>query len=85
MDKIKKIFTNLRIIILLVVILLAVVAIYPNPYAKGAAIRALAPNSSAMQAGIESPQPTQTPMSRERILSIKYACQHSRGFLQIYF
>lgn len=70
MNKAKQIIKNLRIIILLVFLFFAVLAIHPNPYASGAAIRAIAPNSSAQIAGIESPLPTATPMSRERILSV---------------
>jgi len=70
MNKAKQMIKNARIIILLVFLVFAVVAIHPNPYAKGVAIRAVQPNSSAQIAGIESPQPSATPMSRERILSI---------------
>lgn len=70
MNKAKKIIKNARIIVMLVFLVFAVVAIHPDPNAKGAAIRAIAPNSSAQNAGIESPQPTATPMSRERIISV---------------
>ncbi|MBW2992359.1 hypothetical protein KY345_04040 [Candidatus Woesearchaeota archaeon] len=70
MNKAKQMIKNLRIIILLVFLVFAVVAIHPNPYAEGVAIRAVAKNSSAQIAGIESPQPTATPMSRERIISV---------------
>jgi preprotein translocase subunit SecD len=68
--KTKKLFTNLRIIILLVSIVLAVVAIHPNPTRQGVAIRSVITNGSAANAGILSPKPTGTPMSREVILSI---------------
>jgi len=70
MGNLKKIFTNLRIIILLAVILLAVIAINPHPFNKGVAIRNVIMNSSANLAGIESPKPTATPMSKEIIISI---------------
>jgi preprotein translocase subunit SecD len=70
MSRAKKIFTNLRVIIALVAILLAVVAIHPNPFVKGIAIRNIAFNSSASLAGIQSPKPTANPMSRERIISM---------------
>ncbi len=70
MGKSKKIFTNFRIIIVLIAVLLAVVAIHPNPFVKGVAIRAVTINSSAALGGIESPKPTASPMSRERIISI---------------
>ena len=68
MGKTKKIFTNIRVIIILIALLFAVVAIHPNPWAKGVAIRNIALNSSASLAGIESPKPTASPMSRERII-----------------
>lgn len=70
MKKIKKIFKNPRVIILLVFLVLAVVAIHPNPSAEGVAIRNVIPNSSASVAGIENPAPNTPPMSRERILAI---------------
>ncbi len=70
MSKLKKIFTNLRVIILLAVILFAVVAINPNPLNKGVTIRNVIINSSASLAGIESPKPTASPMSKEIIISM---------------
>jgi len=68
--KVKKIFTNVRVIILLVFLVLAVVAIRPNPYKKGVAIRNVISDSSANLAGIPSPKPNMPPMSRESITSI---------------
>lgn len=65
----KKIFTNPRVIILIVSILLAIVAIHPNPYNKGVAIRIVRPNSSASLAGI-APPTSGPPMSREVIISM---------------
>lgn len=59
---------SVRIIILLVFIVLSIVAIHPNPGAEGVAIRNVARNSSASLAGIVSPSPTSTPMSKERVL-----------------
>ena len=70
MEKIKKIFTNLRVIIALVTVILAVVAIHPNPWVEGVAIRSIDLNSSASLAGIESPKPTSAPMSKEIIISM---------------
>jgi preprotein translocase subunit SecD len=61
---------NWRVIIVLVAIVLALVAVYPNPTVKGITIRSVALNSSASLAGIESPKPTSTPMSKERVISI---------------
>jgi preprotein translocase subunit SecD len=68
--KIKRIIKNWRVIIVLIAIVLSLIAIYPNPFVKGITIRSVVLNSSASIAGIESPKPTSTPMSKERILSI---------------
>ncbi|MBN2053178.1 hypothetical protein JW756_06770 [Candidatus Woesearchaeota archaeon] len=70
MSKIKKIFTNVRVILVIVFLILTIVAIHPNPWNQGLAIRSVAKNSSASIAGIQSPTPTIPPMSRERILNI---------------
>jgi len=70
MKKVKKIFKNFRVIVALVAVLLALVAMHPNPFAEGVAIRNVKMNSSAAEAGIESPKPTASPMSKERIISI---------------
>ena len=70
MSTIKKIIKNTRMIILLIFLVLAAVSIYPNPWNTGAAIRAISRNSSAIDAGIESPQPNIAPMSRERIIQM---------------
>jgi preprotein translocase subunit SecD len=68
--KAKKIFTNVRVIVLLVFLLFAVVAIHPKVDAKGVAIRSVILNSSASIAGIQNPKPTAPPMSREVIVAI---------------
>jgi preprotein translocase subunit SecD len=68
--KVKKIFTNTRVIILLVFLVLAVVAMHPNPYKRGVAIRNVITNSSANLAGVQSPKPNMAPMSREVITAI---------------
>jgi preprotein translocase subunit SecD len=70
MSKLKQMTRNWRVILLVVCLVFAIVAIHPNPWAEGVAIRAVEPNSSAMLAGIKSPLATDTPMSRERIVSI---------------
>jgi len=69
-SKVKKIFTNFRVMLLLLFLVLAIVSIHPNPDAKGVAIRSVMSNSSASLAGIESPKPTTRPMAREVILAI---------------
>ncbi|MBW2974233.1 hypothetical protein KY366_00815 [Candidatus Woesearchaeota archaeon] len=68
--KVKKLFTDVRVIIFLLLIVFALVAIHPNPYKKGVAIRNVVSNSSASLAGIQSPKPSIPPMSREVITSI---------------
>ncbi len=68
--KLKKIFTNSRVIILLVVLLLAIIAIYPRPGVEGVVIRNVITNSSASEAGIRQPAATVKPVNRERILEI---------------
>ncbi len=70
MMKAKKIFTNVRIIILLLVLILAIIAINPSINADGVAIRQVLKNSAAAQAGIINPGPTTAPTARERILSV---------------
>lgn len=70
MKKYKKIFTNVRIILLIVILILSIVAIYPNFANKGIAIRNIKPDTAVSLAGIENPRPTITPMKKERILLI---------------
>ncbi|MFC1728684.1 hypothetical protein ACFLZ7_04465 [Nanoarchaeota archaeon] len=67
---IKKILTNWKVVLLFIFLILSVVAIHPDFWSEGVAIRTVGANSSASLAGIESPKPTATPMSREVILSI---------------
>ncbi|MCK5025942.1 MAG: hypothetical protein KAS15_05085, partial [Nanoarchaeota archaeon] len=66
----KKLFLNFRVLLLIVFLVFAIVAIYPNPDAKGVAIRNVVTNSSASLAGMESPKPTTRPMAREVIEAI---------------
>ena len=66
----KQFFTNTRIIILLVVLLLALVAVNPRPWHQGAAIRGVVKDSAAAVAGISAPLAATTPVDRERVISI---------------
>jgi preprotein translocase subunit SecD len=66
----KQMLKSVRIIVLVVFVILSIVAIHPNPDAEGVAIRSVARNSSASIAGIESPSPRSSPMSKERVLTI---------------
>jgi preprotein translocase subunit SecD len=49
---------------------LSVVALHPNPFAKGVAIRSVVKDSAASFAGISNPSSNSPPMSREVIKSI---------------
>jgi len=70
MAKLKAIIKNIRVILLLIFLLFAVIAINPNPWQEGVAIRGVEKNSTAYLAGIENPSPSTPPRSREVILSI---------------
>lgn len=66
MSKLKKIFTNVRVLICLFLLVAAIVAIHPG-LREGVAIRGVVKDSAAALAGFESPKPTSMPMSREVI------------------
>lgn len=70
MRKIKQIFTNWRIILMLLVLILSLTSINPHFFRDGVAIRNVELNSSAALAGIEPPLPQDQPVSRERIVSV---------------
>jgi preprotein translocase subunit SecD len=67
LSKVKKIFTNTRILILIGLLLFALITIHPDPTNKGVAIRTVLRNSSAATAGMASPLPSDKPMFREVI------------------
>ncbi|MGV8162174.1 MAG: MMPL family transporter [Candidatus Nanoarchaeia archaeon] len=69
MSKAKKIFTNTRILILIAALLIALVLIHPS-FKDGVAIRSVAKNSVAAEAGMVSPGQGSKPMSREVIVTI---------------
>ena len=68
--KLKAAITNVRIVIFLIFLALAMVAIHPKLGVEGVAIRSVVTNSSAAQAGILSPKSSATPTSREVVQSI---------------
>tara|TARA_Y100000310_G_C20689917_1_gene821563 strand:- start:1647 stop:3371 length:1725 start_codon:yes stop_codon:yes gene_type:complete len=68
--RISKLFKNLRVLVLIICLVLAISAIRPNPLQEGVAIRTILSNSSANLAGMQSPKPNLPPMSREVITSI---------------
>jgi len=63
----KKVFRSWKIWLLIACILMAIVAIWPNPFADGVAIRSVVTGSVASNAGFANPKPTTTPMGREVI------------------
>ncbi|MFA6073034.1 MAG: hypothetical protein WC758_02905 [Candidatus Woesearchaeota archaeon] len=69
MGKLKKLFTNLKILILIFAIIVALLLIHPS-FKEGVAIRSVAKNSAALEAGMVSPSLNSKPMSREVILSL---------------
>ena len=70
MSKIKQMFRNWRILLYIIVFFLTLLAINPNPWNNGVAIRTVTTNTSAYNAGMQSPDPKEVPMSRERIIEI---------------
>lgn len=70
MGKLKKIFTNWKVLLLVFLLVLSVYLISPNPYAEGAAIRTVERNSSSELGGMQSASPNAPPRSREVITSI---------------
>ncbi|MFH1174010.1 MAG: MMPL family transporter [archaeon] len=70
MGKFKKIFTNWRVIILIVCLVFSIVAINPSFEKQGVTIRSVVKNSSASDAGFESLKPNIPPRQRELILSV---------------
>ena len=69
MGTIKELFTNWRIILLIVFLIFAVIAIGPTSQ-EGVAIRNVISNSSTADAGIPNPKPTDRPTSREVIIAM---------------
>lgn len=68
--KFKKIITSWRVILLLVFILFALIAIKPSLGIEGVAVRSVLTNSSASLAGMENPSAKETPLAKERIISL---------------
>ncbi len=71
---ITEIFKKWRVILLLVFLVFAYFSIngglVPHFWQSGAVIRSVGYNSSAANAGVENPNPTVTPLARERLLSL---------------
>ena len=69
MGTIKELFTNWRIILLIVFLIFALISIGPTSQ-EGVAIRNVISNSSTADAGIPNPKPTDRPTSREVIIAM---------------
>ena len=61
---------GLRVWILILALILAVVAISPQPWAQGAVITSVDTASPGAQAGVEGPSPTTQPVQREVVLRL---------------
>lgn len=70
MGKLKRMLTNVRIIIFLVFVLFMLFAIMPTPWNEGVMIKNVIKNSSAAIAGIQNPKANAPPLSKEIILNI---------------
>lgn len=66
----KKLFTNWRVIVLFIFIVLSILAINPQFGTDGVAIRYVERNSSASTAGMQNPDPSTSPTARERVLAV---------------
>ncbi len=67
----KKILLSWRVIILLIFLLFALVAIQPHIFGNdGVTIRSVSSNSSAADAGMQSPTSKLTPLQKEKIISV---------------
>ncbi|MBI4147956.1 hypothetical protein HY490_01565 [Candidatus Woesearchaeota archaeon] len=70
MGALRNAWKNPRMLILIIALVMALVAIRPNPWADGVVIKSVLRNSSAELGGIESPKPNLAPMSKEVITSM---------------
>ncbi len=73
MQKLKKIFTDWRVIFALCFLAFMLFILWPNPLASGVAITGVIKDSAAAEAGFENPSGDIKPMDRERILFINDA------------
>ncbi len=70
-ERLKSIFLNWRVLLLLVFLLFAVVSLQPQIFGnEGIVIRSVLPDSSAALAGIEKPSPKFVPLEKEKIISL---------------
>jgi preprotein translocase subunit SecD len=72
-NKVKLIVKKWQVIVLIVCMLIALIAISPEPWVKGISIRGVVKNSAAYDAAMQNPSPLAKPVSRERILDVNGA------------
>ncbi|MBI2133064.1 hypothetical protein HYU11_00095 [Candidatus Woesearchaeota archaeon] len=70
MSRFKRIFLNLRVMLVIFSLLIAVIALAPNPFREGAAIRSIDRDSAASLAGMVSPSATDSPSGKERVVFV---------------
>jgi preprotein translocase subunit SecD len=69
--KLKGVFTNWRVITLIVFVVFALIAIQPQIFGNdGVTIKSIGKNSSAELAGMQNPSSQLTPLAKEKIISI---------------
>ncbi|MBI4439490.1 hypothetical protein HY638_00800 [Candidatus Woesearchaeota archaeon] len=68
--KAKKIFTNWRVIVMLIFIAFSLIALNPKPLRDGVAIRSIEVDSAAYDAGMSTPLGTTRPVDREYIVAV---------------
>ncbi|MGV8151153.1 MAG: hypothetical protein ACP5NV_05480 [Candidatus Woesearchaeota archaeon] len=68
--KLKQLFRSWKVWVLILALVFSIIALHPNPWNSGVAIRSVAKDSSAALAGISNPSPSTSPMNREVIQSI---------------
>ena len=70
-SRLKNVFTNWRVITLLVFIVFALIAIQPQIFGNdGVTIKSVGQNSSAALAGMQNPSSQLTPLAKEKIISV---------------
>lgn len=70
MSKLKKIFTNWKVILLLACIIISLIVIRPSFGREGVMIAAITKNSSAYNANMQNPEPNLLPMNKEVITKL---------------
>lgn len=69
--ELKNIFTNWKVLLLLIFVVFALISIQPQVFGnEGATIRSVVTNSSVAEAGVQNPTPKQTPLAKEKILAV---------------